>query len=95
MRVIYTSKGMSKKFWGARYTLGARYLSKNTVYQKYTGTAYNTTPVVRIIVLRQHGYYGLDELRFLSWMILFKLSPSCLQLHFMRCEVMNTSLIAI
>ena len=31
MRVIYTSKGMSKKFWGARYTLGARYLSKNTV----------------------------------------------------------------
>ena len=54
MRIIYTSKGMSKKFgvrviytsvahylytkrnveevWGARYTLGARYLSKNTVY---------------------------------------------------------------
>ena len=31
MRVIYTSKGMSKKFWGARYTLGARYLLKNTV----------------------------------------------------------------
>jgi hypothetical protein len=30
MRVIYTSKGMSK-IWGARYTLGARYLSKNTV----------------------------------------------------------------
>ena len=30
MRVIYTSKGMSK-VWGARYTLGARYLSKNTV----------------------------------------------------------------
>jgi hypothetical protein len=34
MRVIYTSKGMSKKFWGARYTLGARYLSKNTVLRK-------------------------------------------------------------
>ena len=33
MRVIYTSKGMSKKFWGARYTLGALYLSKNTVVQ--------------------------------------------------------------
>jgi hypothetical protein len=32
MRVIYTSKGMSKKFWGARYTLGMRYLSKNTVH---------------------------------------------------------------
>jgi hypothetical protein len=32
MRVIYTSKGMSKKFGGARYTLGARYLSKNTVH---------------------------------------------------------------
>jgi hypothetical protein len=31
MRVIYTSKGMSKKDWGVRYTLGARYLSKNTV----------------------------------------------------------------
>jgi len=31
MRVIYTSKGMSKKFGGPRYTLGARYLSKNTV----------------------------------------------------------------
>jgi hypothetical protein len=31
MRVIYTSKGMSKKFWGARYTLGAPYLSKNKV----------------------------------------------------------------
>jgi hypothetical protein len=30
MRVIYTSKGMSKKF-GARYTLGARYISKNTI----------------------------------------------------------------
>jgi len=59
MRVIYTSKGMSKKFgvrviyrkihrarylyikmnvemfWGARYTLGALYLSKNTVYSLY------------------------------------------------------------
>ena len=32
MRVIYTSKGMSKKVWGALYTLGARYLSKNTVF---------------------------------------------------------------
>jgi len=31
MRVIYASKGKSKKFWDARYTLGARYLSKNTV----------------------------------------------------------------
>ena len=28
MRVIYTSKEMSKNVWGARYTLGARYLSK-------------------------------------------------------------------
>jgi hypothetical protein len=25
---------MSKKVWGARYTLGARYLLKNTVYPK-------------------------------------------------------------
>jgi hypothetical protein len=31
MRVIYTSKGMSK-IWGARYTLGARYISKNAVH---------------------------------------------------------------
>jgi hypothetical protein len=31
MRGIYTSKGMSKKVWDARYTLGARYLIKNTV----------------------------------------------------------------
>jgi GTP cyclohydrolase II len=31
MRVIYTSKGMSKKVCGMRYTLGALYLSKNTV----------------------------------------------------------------
>jgi hypothetical protein len=31
VHIIYTSKGMSKKFGGARYTLGARYLSKNTV----------------------------------------------------------------
>jgi hypothetical protein len=31
MRVICTSKGMSKKVWGARYALGARYRSKNTV----------------------------------------------------------------
>jgi hypothetical protein len=31
MRVICTSKVMSKKFGGARYKLGARYLSKNTV----------------------------------------------------------------
>ena len=30
MRIIYTSKGM-RKIWDARYTLGARYLSKNTV----------------------------------------------------------------
>jgi hypothetical protein len=30
MRVIYTSKGMSK-ILVARYTLGARYLSKNTL----------------------------------------------------------------
>jgi len=27
---------------------------------------YNTAPVVRIIVLCQHGYYGLEELKFLS-----------------------------
>jgi hypothetical protein len=33
MRVIYTSKAMSKKCWGARYTLGVRYLSKNTVIE--------------------------------------------------------------
>jgi hypothetical protein len=26
MRVIYTSNGMLKKFWGARYTLDARYI---------------------------------------------------------------------
>jgi hypothetical protein len=32
MRVIYTSKGMQKKLLGARYTLGALYISKNTVY---------------------------------------------------------------
>ena len=32
MRLIYTSKGMSEKFGVARYTLGARYLSKNTVF---------------------------------------------------------------
>jgi hypothetical protein len=30
MRVIYTSKEMSKKVWGARYTLSARYLLNNT-----------------------------------------------------------------
>jgi hypothetical protein len=29
MRVIYASKGMLKEVCGARYTLGARYLSKN------------------------------------------------------------------
>jgi hypothetical protein len=31
MRVIYTSKGMSKKFGVRVIKLGARYLSKNTV----------------------------------------------------------------
>jgi hypothetical protein len=31
MRVIYTSKEKVEKVWGARYTLGARYLSKNAV----------------------------------------------------------------
>jgi len=31
MRIIYTSKRNVEKVWGARYTLGARYLSKNTV----------------------------------------------------------------
>jgi hypothetical protein len=42
MRIIYTSKGMSK-IWGARYklgaryTLGARYLSKNTVICAFSG----------------------------------------------------------
>jgi len=30
---------------------------------------YDTAPVAIIIVLRQHGYYGLDELRFLPQMI--------------------------
>ena len=39
MRVIYTSKGMSKKVWGARYTLGARYLSKNTVIARLISVA--------------------------------------------------------
>jgi hypothetical protein len=39
MRVIYTSKGMSKKFWGARYTLGVRYLSKNTIINQCTRDA--------------------------------------------------------
>jgi hypothetical protein len=33
MRVIYTSRNV-EKVWGARYTLGARYLSKNTVTKK-------------------------------------------------------------
>jgi hypothetical protein len=36
MRVIYTSKGMSEKVWGAHYTLGARYLSENTVHIYYS-----------------------------------------------------------
>jgi hypothetical protein len=36
MRVIYTSKGMPEKVWGARYTLGARYLPKNAVFELYT-----------------------------------------------------------
>jgi hypothetical protein len=40
VRVIYTSKGMSEKVWGARYILGARYLSKNTVITQYRGTQY-------------------------------------------------------
>jgi hypothetical protein len=31
MRGVYTSKGMSTKVGGAHYTLGARYLLKNTV----------------------------------------------------------------
>ena len=31
MRVVFTSKGMTKKFGCASYTLGSRYLSKNTV----------------------------------------------------------------
>jgi hypothetical protein len=65
MRVIYTSKGMSKKVWGARYTLGAlytlgaRYLSKNTVYSSihvqsnYTGNMrdHQPSPVTTIRAL--------------------------------------------
>jgi hypothetical protein len=31
MRVIYTTKRNVEKVWGVRYTLGALYLSKNTV----------------------------------------------------------------
>ena len=31
MRVIYTLKKNVEKVWGVRYTLGASYLSKNTV----------------------------------------------------------------
>ena len=71
MCVIYTSKGMSKKFgvrviyrkirnvrylyikrnvkkvWGARYTLGARYLSKHTVPLKTFKKKKQTIFIVR------------------------------------------------
>jgi hypothetical protein len=34
-RYLYI-KSNAEKVWGARYTLGARYLSKNTVYKTIT-----------------------------------------------------------
>jgi hypothetical protein len=40
MRFIYTSKGMSKKFWGARYTLGVRYLYIKRNVEKVWGARY-------------------------------------------------------
>jgi hypothetical protein len=40
LRVIYTPKEMSKKVGVARYTLGARYLSKNTVLSVNRSTKY-------------------------------------------------------
>ena len=49
MRVIYRKirharylhiKRNVEKVWGARYTLGARYLSKSTVFKKYKTIRY-------------------------------------------------------
>ena len=37
-RYLYIKRNV-EKVWGARYTLGARYLSKNTVYVMLQGTS--------------------------------------------------------
>ena len=54
MRVIYRKirharylyiRSNVEKVWGARYTLGARYLSKNTVIPLYAGAVCNKNPL--------------------------------------------------
>jgi hypothetical protein len=40
MRFIYTSKGMPKKVWGVRYTLGAHYLYIKRNVEKVWGARY-------------------------------------------------------
>jgi hypothetical protein len=53
MRVI---KRNIEKVWGARYTLGARYLPKNTVY---TCTAPDISFVVNVFyTLHERDYYN-------------------------------------
>ena len=61
MRVIYTSKGMSK-VWGARYTLGARYLSKNTVIN-YNDAKTLSSGVIRLGCESNHSHHFEPRLR--------------------------------
>ena len=49
-RYLYIKRNV-EKVWGARYTLGARYLSKNTVF-KYSSMDKPVFKTVRIIVGR-------------------------------------------
>ena len=48
MRVIYRKIRYMQKIWGARYTLGARYLSKNTVYATCTESVLGPVTMKRI-----------------------------------------------
>ena len=69
MRVIYRKirharylyiKTNVEKVWGARYTLGARYLSKNTVINLHYGQVLKTLQAMDIFLLYQNNkcWYG-------------------------------------
>ena len=70
-RYLYIKRNV-EKVWGARYTLGARYLSKNTVYcdarsAKYQNSHTRSVPIsklplymgIRILTLKKKKKKGL------------------------------------
>jgi hypothetical protein len=71
MRVIYTSKGMSKKVWGARY------LSKNTIIQFRADSTMRNGWVFLIIYIYIYIYiYSKSGRRVLEWRKILSINVS-------------------